>query len=274
MPVTLYLVPILIGGIALAFSQSVGGFRFSEGGLTLEHYRHALSSPTFLSSLAFSLRTTAITSVLSVVIGTALAMSIRFSKRPARLAESTLRIPVIVPHIVVVLMISSLFAQSGIIARVLHPIFPDIGRIFSRMMISKTGFGIIVTYLWKEIPFVAMMVYASLLHIDSDLIHTAKNLGATSFKAIRHVVLPLVSPAILASFLIVFAYAFGAYEVPWLIGPTVPKALPVQAFIEYTNPLAEHRPFAMAYAILLLLANGGLLAFILGAWRTIQRRKR
>ena len=120
----------------------------------------------------------------------------------------------------------------------------------------------------------AMMVYASLLHIDSDLIHTAKNLGATSFKAIRHVVLPLVSPAILASFLIVFAYAFGAYEVPWLIGPTVPKALPVQAFIEYTNPLAEHRPFAMAYAILLLLANGGLLAFILGAWRTIQRRKR
>lgn len=273
LPICLYLIPILLGGIALALSQSLGGFTFSREGLTVEYYRRALTNPTFLSSLGFSLRTTILSSVLSVSMGTALALSLRYAPKKSPIAEKTLRVPVIVPHIVVVLMMTSLFAQTGILARLLHPVFPEIGQVFSRMLISKSGFGIIITYLWKEIPFVAMMVYASLVHLDSDLIHTAKNLGATTRQTVRHVILPIVSPAILASFLIVFAYAFGAYEVPWLIGPTVPKALPVQAFLEYTNPLAENRPLAMAYAVLLLVANGGLLAFALGAWRTVQRRK-
>ncbi|MGI6440988.1 MAG: ABC transporter permease [Peptoniphilaceae bacterium] len=271
-PVCLYLFVILGGGILLALAQSLGitGTGHSP---TLIHYVHAVRSPAFLRGLGFSFRTTMSSSVLSVAAGTALAVSLRLAKKKDRITETLLRIPVIVPHIVVVLMIGSLFAQTGILARILQPVFPGIGLLFTRIMTGRSGFGMVITYLWKEIPFVAMMVYAALVHVDDDLLATARNLGATRSQTVRYIVLPLAKPAILASFLIVFAYTFGAYEVPWLMGPTTPKALPVQAFIEYTHPIPGHRPYAMAYAVLLLLINGGLLAFFLAGWRKLQQRR-
>ena len=53
-------------------------------------------------------------------------------------------------------------------------------------------------------------------------------------------------PAVKNAFLIIFAFSLGAYELPFLLGATAPKALPVQAFIEYTHPDLLHRPYAMA----------------------------
>jgi len=53
-------------------------------------------------------------------------------------------------------------------------------------------------------------------------------------------------PSIKNAFLIIFAFSLGAYELPYLLGATMPKALPVQAFIEYTHPDLLHRPYAMA----------------------------
>ena len=44
---------------------------------------------------------------------------------------------------------------------------------------------------------------------------------------------------------IIFAFSFGAYEVPFLLGPTTPNALPVKAYIEYSSPELFNRPYAM-----------------------------
>ena len=58
--------------------------------------------------------------------------------------------------------------------------------------------------------------------------------------------LPLCKGALLKAFLVVFAFAFGAYEVPFLLGPTAPKALPVLAYLEFQNPDIANRCVAMA----------------------------
>ena len=44
----------------------------------------------------------------------------------------------------------------------------------------------------------------------------------------------------------VFAFAFGSYEIPFLLEPTVPKALPVLAYIEFQDPDIINRCYAMA----------------------------
>ena len=48
------------------------------------------------------------------------------------------------------------------------------------------------------------------------------------------------------AFLVVFAFAFGAYEVTFLLGATAPKALPVLAYLEFQNPDIMNRCVAMA----------------------------
>ena len=55
----------------------------------------------------------------------------------------------------------------------------------------------------------------------------------------------------------IFIFAFGGYELPFLLGATVPKALPVQAYLAYTAPNLRDRPYAMAMnAVILLLCFG------------------
>jgi putative spermidine/putrescine transport system permease protein len=96
-------------------------------------------------------------------------------------------------------------------------------------------------------------------------------LGASPVRTFFAVTLPLCAPAIAKAFLIIFAFAFGAYEVPFLLGPTLPRALPVLAYIEYTGPDLLDRANAMAL--------NGIMSFVTLAlaWsylRITQRERR
>lgn len=66
-----------------------------------------------------------------------------------------------------------------------------------------------------------------------------------------NVIFPLIMPLVASSFIIIFAFSFGAFEVPYLLGPTSPKILPVKAYIEYTNPDLTHRPYTMVINMIL-----------------------
>lgn len=103
-----------------------------------------------------------------------------------------------------------------------------------------------LAYLWKEIPFVILMVVTLMEKIDVSLGEAAQNLGASKLKAFYSITLPLCFPAVLTSFIVIFAYSFGAYEIPFLLGTTAPKALPVLTYVEYIHPDLAHRPYAMA----------------------------
>ena len=94
---------------------------------------------------------------------------------------------------------------------------------------STPGYGgTILAYLWKEIPFVAYFVLAFMSSISDTLGEAAENLGASPLRSFFQVTLPLSVPVIARAFLIIFIFAFGGYELPLLLGVTLPKALPVQ----------------------------------------------
>jgi putative spermidine/putrescine transport system permease protein len=106
--------------------------------------------------------------------------------------------------------------------------------------------GIILAYLWKEVPFVAFFVISIMSNISATLGEAAENLGASKWRTFIDITLPLCLPATKNAFLIIFAFTLGAYELPFLLGATSPRTLPIQAFIEYTHPDLLHRPYAMA----------------------------
>lgn len=166
------------------------------------------------------------------------------------------------PHLLSVLLIYNIFSQTGILARILFSLgVIDSFESFPQILYLKNGFGIILAYVWKELPFIAFITYNVLSKLSTKLSDAARNLGASSFQAMRYVVIPLLIPSILSSFILVFAFSFGAYEIPMLLGATYPKALPVKAYIEYINPMLSNRPYAMA--INFFIASMGLfLAYI------------
>jgi len=89
--------------------------------------------------------------------------------------------------------------------------------------------------------------------VNKTLGESSENLGASKLKTFFYITLPLSTPAIRKAFLIILTFSFGAYDLPFLLGATLPKALPVQAHIEYIHPDLRHRPYAMAMNGLILI---------------------
>ena len=251
----LILIGIFVTGIVLGLLQSFGYFKvIGLTDFTLKYYKEVLMDSNFLSSLKFSLYTATVSSVIAVILGVLLAYSIVQMKGKKETIELLYRVPIAVPHIVAALLIYNIFSQTGILPRILF----EIGLIqnqeqFPSFLYEPNGVGIIVAYIWKEIPFVVLTTYTVLSSVSKKLSYVAYNLGANKKQVFIYVILPLIMPSVLSSFIIIFAFSFGAYELPLLLGPTQPNALAVQAFIEYSNPVLQNRPYAMVYNMLITM---------------------
>jgi putative spermidine/putrescine transport system permease protein len=86
-------------------------------------------------------------------------------------------------------------------------------------------------------------------------------------RAFSFVTLPQIAPSVIAACIIVFTYAFGAYEVPLLLGQSHPPALPVLAYRAYTDVDLAARPQAAAMAVVIAAISGLLVAAYLAARR-------
>lgn len=266
---------IFVTGLIMGFIQSLGHFKaIGFNGFTLKYYKEVLTSKDFLSSLGFSLYISIISSVIAVVLGILLSYSIFRINSKRKTIDSMYKFPIIVPHIVAVLLVYNILVQNGILPRILY--FTGLIKEpfqFPSLLYEKNGVGIIIAYLWKEIPFVAMVTYTILGNLSYNLSEVALNLGATNRQVFFHVFLPLIMPSVLSAFIIIFAFSFGAYEVPFLLGPTSPKALSVKAFIEYSNPDLTNRPYAMVINMILTFLSFILVGFYQKTFELISEYK-
>lgn len=243
---------VLIFGIVGAFLQSLG--YFPQLGMTkvgFDNYSRIFSDQSFLRSLGFTLYITLVSSIISVFLGVVLArivVSTKFFK-----SKDVFQIPIMVPHIVVALFAITFLSDSGVLARILYNIgFKNSSELMSSFLFNRNGVGIIISYVWKEAPYVLITCFAVMRRISAKHEMAARNLGASPLESFLKVTLPMISNTVVYTFNIIFAFSFGAYEIPMLLGPTVPKTLPIQAFIEYQNPDLTNRPYSMAINMTIL----------------------
>lgn len=251
MPIVVLLLFVLVFGIFGALMQSLGYFPFiGMKEITLEYYSRIFTNSGFLKSLSFTLYISAISSIIAVILGIVIA-SLIVSLNSKK--EYIYKIPMVVPHITVALFAITFLSDTGFFARMLYSMgIKNAQEIFSSILFSSNGLGIILAYIWKETPYVMLTCLAVLKRLSSKHEMVAINLGASKWYAFRRVTLPMLLPTILSVFTIIFSFSFGAYEIPMLLGATVPKAIAVQAFIEYQNPMMSNRPYAMAMNMVII----------------------
>lgn len=246
-PAALLLLFIIGVGICTCILQSLGYFPLiGLDSITFDYYKEILSNQQFINSLILSLKTSIISSIIATVIGILLAY-LMTKNRVSKLRYFLLNLPIIVPHIIVVMLAFAVFSKTGIIARILYNLnLISDSREFVSLVNDKAGIGIIIVYIYKGMPFIAITVYNILKSLDVKLEDVALNLGANKFQVFKLVIMPQIMPTILSSFIVIFAFSFGSFEVPYLIGATNPKALPVNAYINYINTDLAQRPLSMA----------------------------
>lgn len=257
------LVLISIWNVAVQSFGYIPTFGLTE--LTLDYYLSVFQQEEFLSSFWVSLRIALFSATFAAIFGVLLCYAlIKLNHSRGRILYMV-RLPILMPHAVVAVFVINIFSQTGLLARIAYALglLSDYNQ-FPQLLYTTGYEGAIFAYLWKEIPFVAYFVLALMSSISSTLGEAAENLGASPIRSFFQITLPLSMPAIAKAYLIIYIFAFGGYELPLLLGATLPKALPVYAYISYTNPDLQQRPYAMAMnGVILLLSLGISLLYAL-----------
>ena len=266
-------------GLWTGITQSLGvipAFGLKE--LTLQYYKEVLSRPDMLESILYSLKIAFVSATVATVGGVLVCAALTMNGKAEGFYGKLIQLPIIVPHVVVALFVINIFAQNGIFARLAYLAgFIAEQQEFPRIIYSESGLGVILAYVWKELPFIVYFVIALMANINGNLGEAARNLGAGKWQGFFKVTLPLCQHTIFSGFLIIFVFALGAYEMPVLLGATLPKALPVLAYQQYIHPDLQNRPYAMALngIIIIISMISALIYFVLMEqnWKK-QKRKR
>ena len=251
---------LFVGGLALAAAQSLGYFApTGENAFTFRHYAELSRDREVYASLWLTLKLATLATVISAVCALALALGLREFARRSRAVNLLLQIPLSVPHLAMAGALITLIAPSGMLARGAYAL-GLIGQPadFPALINDQYGAGIVLSYVLKEAPFIALMTLALLARLGDEYEQAARVLGASAWQRFRFVTLPLVAPAVVSASLIVFAFIFGAFEVPFILGRPYPAMLSVVAQQRYLDVNLMARPGAIALAVISTLLTAAL----------------
>ncbi len=278
---TLMLLPALTvvlllfgGGLLLGVLQALGylpgaGLNRLSGG----HFSRVLTDPDFFMSFGLTFYVAFVSTLLAAVCSVAAALALTRMAARWRLVHFVFQIPLTVPHLVIAVAVMFMLAPAGLLARLAVAAGVIEGAsAFPLLVNDRWSIGIILTYVWKEIPFITLMLLAVLHNAGRDLIDVGRTLKADAWQRFRHITLPIIFPALGAASLIVFAYTFGAFEVPYLLGRTYPMTLPVWAYKQYSDIDLMARPEGIATGI--LIAGVVALAVVTAQALTRNARRR
>lgn len=243
-PVLAVIVGLFCGGVVLGASE----------GLHLTYFAGLLADGEFQAALVFTIAIACSVTAISCAGGFALALALRSTIQRRAGPFTLLQFPLALPHIAMAFLALSLLSASGLIARVGH-VIGLVGQPadFPSLMNDRYGVGILIVYAAKEIPFVAVVVLAALLRTGEEHHDAARTLGASKWQRLRHVTLPMSATALLSASVLVFAYVFSAFEVPFIAGRAYPAMLPVLMQQRYFASDLSERPAAAAIGLVISL---------------------
>ena len=252
-------------GVVQAVAQSLGLQPYLPGRrASLDAYRALATDPAVRASFALTARVAFVSTGASAALGVAAALVIRRLGRSRRWVSAVFGANLAVPHLVGALCMLLLISQSGLLSRLGSAVgLVSAPAAFPALTADRFGVGIITEYVWKETPFLALIALAALGRGVAELEDAARALGAGRVQRLRRVTLPLLAGPVGAGAVLVFAFAAGSYEVPYLLGRPYPATLPVVALQGARDTDLTRRPEAMAVAVLITVLTGAVVALYL-----------
>lgn len=234
--------------IPMSFTETTS-FRFPPDGWSLQWYDNLISDRDWYESLLSSLEVAALSTALSVCLGTAAALSLVRGRIPGKaLISGALLSPMIVP---IVMIAIATYA------------------VFLKWRLTGTLWGFVCAHTALATPYVVVAVSASLRTFDRRLEMAAASLGAGPVRTFTRITLPLIAPGILAGTLFAFVTSFDELVIAlFLVSPDM-RTLPVQMF---TSVFERSDPTVAAASSVLLMATF-ILLLPLVFWRGRTERR-
>ncbi len=197
----------VIDAILLSLQRSDLRFPNATKFIGLANYGHVLSAPVFWQDVLH----TAIITVISVSIQFVLGMCLALAMHRVVFARGLVRAIALVPYAIVAVVAAESWQlawslQSGWIPKLLGLSGDPLSHTFG------TYVAVITTEVWKNTPFMALLLLAGLALVPDELLEAAKVDGATTWQRFTRITLPLMKPAILVALLFRTLDAFRIFD--------------------------------------------------------------
>lgn len=228
----------------------------------LRYWREFAASRTDMEAL----RTTIVIAVASVIaallVGVPLAFLLtRVEFRGRRLLSAVATLPAALPPLVGVVAFLFLYGEGGVVTRGVQAL---LGLRHAPWTLNGVG-AIIFVHAYTMYVYVFLFVSAGLERLDVSLDEAAAGLGASRAMRMRRVTLPLLTPALAGSMLLVFMSALGSFSAPYIFGGGI-RVLSTQIVASKLNGA-----MGMVYVETTVLALGAVAALVLLRW--FERRR-
>ena len=243
-----------------------------QGWVGLANYRELLAAARFWQALAHTVMFTLVSVSLELSLGLLAALAIHRTRILTGLTRAAVLLPWAIPTVVAAVMWLFLINPAfGLIPMGLRLLgCPEAWQVLLAHPASAWAV-IIATDVWKNTPFMTLMLLAGLQVIPEDLYEAAGLDGASRWQAFRHITLPLLAPAILVALIFRTAQAFMVFgHIYTLTGGGPGTATETLAFLNYQAILNDMRfGYGAALSVVIFL---GSLAFALFYLYTMGRQ--
>jgi putative spermidine/putrescine transport system permease protein len=225
------------------------------GSLGTGDWHTILTDADFHAAVRFTVIVAIASTAISAFVAVAAAAALQHR---APWLRGALASAVPVPHLVAASLAVTWLAPGGLAERL-------VGVLPVQVIGDSRGAGIVLVYVYKEAPFLALLVLAAWDQHTRDLEEVARSLGAGRVARLRDAVLPRIAAPLLAGALVVGAFTLGATEVPLLVGPTEPDTIATYSLttIRIDGPVARAQASAALVVVSAMSMSLGLVAAML-----------
>jgi sulfate transport system permease protein len=229
---------------------------FEDG---LGHFRDSITAPEAQSAIKLTLITSLIVVAINAVMGTLIAwVLVRDEFRGKRIVNSVIDLPFALPTIVAGLTLLALYGQNSPVG--IH--------------LAYTRAAVVAALLFVTLPFVVRAVQPVLLELDKEMEEAAASLGAPNHRIFRSIILPNLTPALVAGCGLAFARAIGEFGSLVLLTGNIPFKTQVASVYIFGRVETNDLSGAAAVSVFLLAISVGLLFAmnLFAGWRSRHER--
>jgi len=204
--------------VVFSFTKDTFGVRWT--GFTIDWYIKLFNDQRMMNAAFNTLWVAAISTILSTILGTLLALAMeRYRFRGRDGLDALLYMPIVIPEIVMALALLAFFSFSfGII------------QALTGVTLRMNIWTVIVSHVAFCISFVTVVVRASLKGFDVRLEEAAADLGADTRTIFWRITLPLILPGVIGGALLAFTLSLDDFVISFFtVGPGT-NLLPIEVY--------------------------------------------
>jgi sulfate transport system permease protein len=217
-------------------------FKSFENGT--EGFWNAVSSPEAVAALKLTLIASLIVVIVNAFFGTLIAWVLVRDEFPGKnVVNSLIDLPFALPTIVAGLTLLALYGPDSPVG----------------VNVAYTRVAVVLALLFVTLPFVVRAVQPVLLELDREMEQAAESLGAGRATVFRRIILPNLTPAIIAGGGLAFARAVGEFGSLVLLAGNLPFKTQAASFFIFSQVESDNLVAAAAVSVVLLVAALALL---------------